>query len=132
MSDKQKILVLDDDNLRLHWFREEFSKYFDMTLCNTIEDAQKGVLENSPYDLFFLDHDLGEGRCLGNGVTFSEWLAKNYDGTAKVIIHSENSHGASVMYTHLYKKFKTRIFPYTELRNKWHWNQLNILGYRSS
>lgn len=116
------IFILEDDALRMQWFRERLLNH-DIThadSCTQIERFQP------PYDLIFLDHDLG-GRQLedheDNGAAFAKLIAESVNADAVVIIHSYNSAGAQNIQltlglpTTIYAPF--RGVQFTQLVDKW-------------
>ena len=99
-----RIFVLEDDPIRIQWFREKFFGH-DLTLVSSCKDVFQF---KAPYDLVLLDHDLGDNTITGvmgidypdNGYTFVQALdAKGaLDGLAcPMIIHSYNATGAQRM-----------------------------------
>lgn len=61
IDDKLKILVLDDDPVRLKWFKSKF-KDQDIHLAenSTVFDVKCGLYAGTGWDTIFLDHDLQE------------------------------------------------------------------------
>lgn len=87
-----KIFILEDDPGRMGWFR--FRLYLhDITHAESCTEIARFM---PPYDLVFLDHDLG-GRQLedheDNGCTFAKMIAGHVDPKT-VIIHSYSFDGA--------------------------------------
>jgi hypothetical protein len=99
-----RILILEDDALRVAWFKQKFADYQqDITLdvCQAIE-----WLQENDYTLILLDHDLTEEHYFSydaedssTGYTVAAWLAKNdsFQKDATIIIHSLNFIGAERM-----------------------------------
>jgi CheY-like chemotaxis protein len=99
-----RILILEDDSLRVAWFRQKFSDYQqDITL-----DVWQAIewLQENDYTLILLDHDLTEEHYFNydtedssTGYTVAVWLAKNdsFQKDATIIIHSLNFIGAERM-----------------------------------
>lgn len=89
---KLRIFILDDDRFRLQHFREIFSKH-KLTVADSYAKAVQ--LFNPPYDVIFLDHDLGEEEN-GNGYDFALLISSmGYQGPS--VIHSWNPDGAERM-----------------------------------
>lgn len=91
-----KIFILEDDPIRLLYFREQFIRH-DLTITDTITRFD---LFQPPYDVIFMDHDLG-GRQLqdheDNGAAFAKLMVKHEAWVLQdlpIIIHSYNAHGA--------------------------------------
>jgi CheY-like chemotaxis protein len=90
-----KIFVLEDDPIRIEWFKKRFIghevTYVDS--CTQVDQFQ------GPYDLICLDHDLG-GRQLedheDNGLAFVRLINDRIE-RANVIIHSFSPWGAMNM-----------------------------------
>lgn len=99
-----RILILEDDEMRIVWFREKFSDYeLDVTL--DIWQAIEWLKKNS-YTLIMLDHDLIDEHYYSydpddtrTGFTVAAWLAQNqsFQSDSTIIIHSLNYMGAERM-----------------------------------
>jgi CheY-like chemotaxis protein len=58
MSGKpQKILILEDDEDRIRWFKRNFLQH-DLHIFTTAPAALKAVSDDHVWDIMFLDHDL--------------------------------------------------------------------------
>lgn len=98
-----KIFILEDDPGRIRWFARRFDAAGirdDDWTC--IQTAARFYDYHPPYDVVFLDHDLG-GRQLvdhpDNGLAFVQDVITTFGGfgMADVIIHSHNDAGAHAM-----------------------------------
>jgi hypothetical protein len=80
------VLIVEDDERRVRWFREQ---YPDAMITNKTEDAMTWLAERS-IDRLFLDHDLGTEPRVGRDV--AKWLAANPDVLPglKIVVHSVN------------------------------------------
>jgi len=100
----RRILILEDDDVRRAWFKQQFAR------CERDVTDQVAVaiqwLSQRDYDLIFLDHDLAEEHYFVNvaddgltGYTVAAWLAENpgKQAAAQIIIHSLNYPGADRM-----------------------------------
>jgi hypothetical protein len=110
-----RVLVLDDDPNRMEWFHESVHRItgHPPTCCSTV-DGLIDELEDSEFDVVFLDHDLCwqdaaySKRRHGNGKEAARYLAwMGFQGT--VIIHSVNEDGAKVMKGYL---SQARVAPF--------------------
>lgn len=100
MEEVLDILVLEDSEERIKWFRKIFG---DCNLTFTKDvDEMCDEMRTKDYDAIFLDRDLGkpDGGKTGEDVTkvmMEEKLAKK----AVIIIHSFNTYAGIRMYEHL-------------------------------
>jgi CheY-like chemotaxis protein len=95
-----RILVLDDDEIRLDKFRQGLiGKVVDCV--KTATEAIK-LLQENVYNMLFLDHDLG-GRINvssgpGTGYEVAKWLEEHPDRKPKhIYLHSFNEAGRNNM-----------------------------------
>lgn len=99
-----RILILEDDPLRVAWFRQKFSDYEHDVTCDVLQAIE--WLQANEYTLILLDHDLidehyytydTEDSRTGHAV--AAWLAQNEScqREAMIIIHSLNYIGAERM-----------------------------------
>ena len=91
-----KILIVEDDDERIHWFRQEFGD-FSLTIVKT---AQAGIsyVENEKFDIIFLDHDLGnrifvDSEDLNTGYQVAKVIPKSKNSNTPVVVHSYNPAG---------------------------------------
>lgn len=93
-----RILIVEDDEGRCHWFRAQLLNYeLDIT-CDVTEAIC--WLKERDYRMIFLDHDLAtEPDDERTGYAVAQWLAAHpgYQREAKIIIHSLNYPGAERM-----------------------------------
>lgn len=118
---KQRILVLEDNEYRIKWFRHHFANE-TITIMEAASDAI-GCLQSNEYDLIFLDHDLG-GEAFVNeahkntGSEVARFLAASKANiNASYVIHSLNSAGADYMFNALINAGYQFVFktPFTRL-----------------
>ena len=99
-----KIFILEDNKYRIMGFIAKFSKQYpdaELFFAEEINEAKKMHEENTPFDKYYLDHDLG-GKVmvdisnLNTGSEFAKYLKeKGIDGkSAEIVIHSLNPAGA--------------------------------------
>lgn len=106
-----KILVLDDDPLRIDAFRELFSGHDTRFFQDS--DSMTAFLKGTPepYDLVFLDHDLGGDVLKNNGLIVARFLAEHTLEIGAILIHSSNPVGAEQMEHVLKKKYRVYRAP---------------------
>ena len=103
------VMLLDDDERRHRWFRKRFSgDHLDVAV--TVEEA-KELLQETPYDAIFLDHDLLPHHYESNdhddfsstGRAVAEFLSERQDlsRSATIIVHTRNADAAIPMVTRL-------------------------------
>jgi len=109
-----KIFILEDDENRIERFKRVLQHYdFDCVL--DMKDIERGC--QPPYDLYFLDHDLGgliftDSGDYNTGYSFCKWLYENHPETkGVVIIHSANPPGAEYMKSFL-DRYMSNIVSY--------------------
>lgn len=81
-----KILVVEDSEARLDFFREVFADC-QLAFASTSRDAA-ALLDSDVYDLIFLDMDLDDG--IGRGLEVARSLQKTKNFFCDVIVHSMN------------------------------------------
>lgn len=95
-----KILVLEDDQLRIKFFKKIFKEY-TVVFVDHVNDAIYINETLGPFDVNFLDHDLG-GKVYvpsshpDTGYQFAKYLAEK-KVQAKFIFHTMNYNGAQNM-----------------------------------
>lgn len=125
MQDTKRIFILEDDESRMKFFRRGAANLFGegviITHANNAHAAKK-VLRKHPWDLIYLDHDLGGEQMVSTkhentGSEVARWIAENEDeitfnGTY-IIIHSFNPDGARHMRDIIDRtnKFKSVLMP---------------------
>ena len=91
-----KVFLLEDDVLRIKWFKEKLKNH-ELTVVSNAGEAIY-ILSKSDYGIIFLDHDL-EGKAYVNssyhntGFTVAKYL-KDVERKSRVIVHSLNPVGA--------------------------------------
>ena len=86
-----KVLLLEDSEERIDWFQRRIPS---LALAKTAEAAINLIACSLPFDVVFLDYDLGITERSGGVV--AKHLAHNYIGQ-NVVIHSWNCDGAAEM-----------------------------------
>ena len=95
-----KILILEDDLIRMKVFNRMFHKHMITHACNSDEAIKH--LDKEKFDYIFLDHDLG-GRIFVNsneydtGYRVAKYIPQSINKDTDVVIHSWNPAGAKNM-----------------------------------
>lgn len=98
-----RILILDDDLGRHAQFRDRLNSHGIVgTHVETADECIKQLQKNGPWDVCFLDHDLGGQTFVhsgvGTGYEVASWIAANPKKCPRnVIVHSFNPSGAQNM-----------------------------------
>lgn len=95
-----KILVLDDNEIRLRYFKKHLAPLLPDCVMTAKEAIEK--LSETDFDVVFLDHDLGnqEYQTSGDGTGYevAQWLSNHPEKKPKkIVIHSFNACGARKM-----------------------------------
>lgn len=103
VPENSNVLVVDDNPVRLAWFRARLA---NVKLVETTTDAIE-ALKTETFGIAFLDHDLGpedyelyvkgQTRRVGNGQEIARWMLDNNRIPDVVVIHSWNPDGANAM-----------------------------------
>ena len=94
-----KILILEDFPQRIKWFNDNLSKHY-LWIANDVEIAKAHFIEQRPFDVIFIDHDL-DGRVYvdslepNTGWQFARFLSQQKIGTTLVFCHSQYEQGAN-------------------------------------
>jgi CheY-like chemotaxis protein len=99
-----RILIVEDDEMRCEWFHQKFSSHLRDVTC----DVRQAIvwLEEHEYTAILLDHDLADEHYFSNepddertGYAVASWLAAHPDRQrdATIVIHSLNYTGAQRM-----------------------------------
>lgn len=113
MSNKLKIIVLEDEFERRKWFSKVFSKDDVTFTCTSKRTIQ--CLEYEKYDLIFLDRDICDLKDSGEKVAL-EMMKQKIQLNSTIVIHTMNPYGQKIMKNYLDKYHKTvYVIPYTEL-----------------
>lgn len=113
-----KILVLEDSEKRIKWFREKFGNE-ELFIATNVEIAKRNFEWFQPFDMIFLDHDL-DGRVYvesnekNTGYQFAKYLAEKGVDSERVILHTMNQVGAGNMKSALPNSI---YIPFTYMRN---------------
>jgi CheY-like chemotaxis protein len=101
-----KILLVEDDNNRIDWFKATFKDEYELDITDKVEEAIE-LLKTEKYQYIFLDHDLRgvvyDTHTDTTGYAVALWMSRNLDAkwnTEKppVVVHSMNPCGALAMY----------------------------------
>ena len=108
-----KILILEDDPYRIKNFKKMLSLDNTLFLSDNVEECKSIYNDNKPFDVIFLDHDLGgeifvDSNEKNTGYQFSKFIM-NEGVNNSVIIHSMNPAGAQRMRSILPG---SRLLPY--------------------
>ena len=100
-----KILVVEDAEERIKWFKKRFENDLLIIVTNA-DDAIKKLMYDLQWDCIFLDHDLSNedfgknGFNERTGTEVAKFLnSKDYKG--KIIIHSMNYYGMRSIQSYL-------------------------------
>jgi CheY-like chemotaxis protein len=117
-----KIFILEDNKERIKWFKEVFSSESNLFFADNVEEAKKILLENSEFDILFLDHDLDQKIFVNSneqntGYQLARFLVENKISFMSIIIHSMNIFGSCRMFDVLKKiSENVRRVPFPILR----------------
>ena len=95
-----KVFILEDDPERISYFKELLGHVADLTIISSCVEVDKF---QPPYDLIFLDHDLGGRQMVDHedcGLTFVK-QADSFTPNDLIIVHSYNPVGAKQMLAEL-------------------------------
>lgn len=97
-----KILFLDDDKERIRVFMLSTSIYHELHIAETAKDAITHLINYpEPWDLVYLDHDLGGKQMVasgpGTGYEVACWIEEHEPVIQQIVIHSWNPAGAARM-----------------------------------
>jgi len=131
-----KIFIIEDELLRINWFKKNFT-HCDLTIAIDIDEAKKKF--SPPYDLVFFDHDLG-GRTYvpsddrNTGWQFAKHVCEFFpELDTDFIVHSLNEVGAANIVSQLQTKFKhVHRIPYYQVMTDWKYNRMTICGKKRS
>lgn len=108
LSDENfKIFILEDNPERIKIFKTDLARNYPnakLFFTDTVDEAKKLFENNKPFDVYFLDHDLGgkvyvDSEDLNTGYQFAKFLkSNNVDGkNEKIFIHTLNPIGGNNM-----------------------------------
>ena len=114
-----RVFVLEDDPVRIKLFRNAGIGH-DLTVVTTLSRPDGAFAQwNPPYDLVYLDHDLGGQVMVDSdeeetGAAFTRWLPPAGDHQPVITIHSFNPVGTQRMFRDLRDRGYTRVimFPF--------------------
>lgn len=107
----KNILILEDSEERIDFFKEKFEKDNNLFIFSFVNDAID-CLKRNKIDILFLDHDL-DHRVMVNsyekntGFSFTKYIVNNNLQFEHIYIHSMNPVGAKLMYEELEKTNNT-------------------------
>lgn len=111
----RRVFVLEDDPFRIEQFRKACEGRHDLTLTDHLSGPRGAfTLYQPPYDLVYLDHDLGGRQMVDSdeeetGAAFVRWLPPADEHQPVITIHSYNLPGATTMHRLLRDKGYTRV-----------------------
>ena len=102
-----RIFILEDDHERIELFRELVIGH-ELTIAEDAATAIAILGSDSGFDLFMLDHDLGNRQMVSNddkntGSEVVRWIVQSSMKCPTTIIHSYNPDGAESMFNALKK-----------------------------
>lgn len=120
-----KVLILEDDIIRIHEFRKRFVGLTTPVFVDTAVEAIDLIKKDS-WDVICLDHDLGgevyvSTDYANTGSTVAKYLAAN-PVSATIFIHSLNTPAAIYMSEILAERHRVAIVPFLWTKNifdKW-------------
>lgn len=118
----RRVFVLEDDPYRIGVFQDACLGRHDLTLTDRLAGPRGAfTLYQPPYDLIYLDHDLGgrqmvDSREEETGAAFVRWMPPAGDHQPVITIHSYNLPGATNMHRLLRDKGYTKVllWPFCE------------------
>lgn len=137
----KKIFLIEDDVLRIDWFKRELGIGNELTVAIDIDQAIERF--NPPYDVMFFDHDLGgrqmvDSTDINTGYQFAKHivndpLLKMLTKSTPILIHSLNVFGAGNIFSlfedHEYEE--VHILPYHNLKTLWADGAIEIVGMKN-
>ena len=130
-----KIFILEDDDERILWFKEQWGNHCELTITTCIDSAIRDY--TGDYDGLFLDHDLGGRQMVDSiesntGYTFCKWIIENTETNKKIpiVVHSMNPAGSDKMAEILTDNKFIDVFKisYPYLKTLWYTNQIGVGG----
>lgn len=115
-----KIFILEDDNDRIMFFKWYFQdSTFELFIATNAFEAKDVFEKNAPFDILFLDHDLGgltyvSSEEKNTGYQFAKFLKNKDLSKSNIVIHSVNYKGALNMLSLLPT---ATYIPFTTLTN---------------
>lgn len=122
-----RILILEDWEGRIKWFRTKFTGNVDYAY--TSPQANE-FLQKNEYDVIFLDHDLSDEHyelmhtpdavLIGTGVDTAKYIAENKcSPNAQIILHTLNPVGSNNMFAILKEAgYRVEKIPFLELQRR--------------
>jgi CheY-like chemotaxis protein len=100
-----KILVLEDNEERIKWFKRKLEPFCDLTMFSNAELAIEKIKEEK-FDVIFLDHDLGgkvyvDSNEPNTGYQVAKIIPNTINKDSYIIIHSLNPVGIQNMMNEL-------------------------------
>ena len=111
-----EILILEDDQRRIDWFKTKFEAH-KLSITKNTDEAIKWLKEQK-FDYAFLDHDLGDEVYVdsgkGTGYEVAQAINENKLTSIQVIIHTCNPIGAVSM-SNVLKYNSVTVIPFPRL-----------------
>ncbi|MDD5589092.1 MAG: response regulator [Candidatus Nanoarchaeia archaeon] len=102
-----KIFILEDNTIRIETFKKLATKTWDASnlkifIATDVEEGKIILKNNQPFDLAFLDHDLGgeiyvPSENENTGYQLAKFIEKENIKIDTIVIHSHNPSGAKNM-----------------------------------
>lgn len=119
----KKIFVLEDNELRIkyfeEWFYQQFETDYEVFYARDVSEAKKLFEENKPFDIYFLDHDLGgevmvKSEHENTGYQFARFLSENdvRGYHENIYVHSLNPVGAQNIVNVLPRAKRVTLFNF--------------------
>lgn len=114
----RRVFVLEDDPYRIGLFQDACLGRHDLTLTDRLSGPRGAfTLYAPPYDLIYLDHDLGGRQMVDSheeetGAAFVRWMPLASDHQPVITIHSYNMDGARNMARTLRDKGYTKVISW--------------------
>lgn len=119
-----KIFILEDDPSRIKQFRKYLPRQYghdaEIVITQTAADAKATLAARAPFDIAFLDHDLGEEVYVSSlneetGYRVAEFIARKKIPISRIALHSLNTPGAIKMEMVLKKAgYDAARFPFIQ------------------
>ena len=120
------IFILEDTTERIEEFKNIFKNHLDNVYIATNYEEALSLLSSIPFDILFLDHDLGGNQIVTkdnwekfleteekSGSDVARWLIENITNSPLIVVHSYNPYGAKNMLDILTKAgFQVILAPF--------------------
>lgn len=100
MKNKIKVLILEDSIARIETFKKKLSHDYDLYFFDEVSDAIEAINLIGPFDIIFIDHDLGNRIYVpseepNTGYQLAKYISENKIKYNQVIVHSMNAVGSA-------------------------------------